>query len=97
MQTALSRQCFLHFGYIETMGLTGFDSGLRWYVSMRSYDCELHNPVGQQFNWRKFLRSRCLIEVQEINFIPAQGAGTGHRSTDVVPNLVDQAVQANRK
>ena len=44
-------------------GLTGFDSGLRLYVSMRSQDCVLHNLVGQQFNWRKQLRSRCLIEV----------------------------------
>ena len=45
------------------MGLTGFDSGQEWYVSMRSKDCVLHNPIGQQFNWRKQLRSRGLIEV----------------------------------
>jgi len=32
--------------------LTGFDSGLRWYVSMRSEDCVLHNPFGQKINWR---------------------------------------------
>ena len=29
-------------------GLTGFDSGLRWYVSMRSDGCILHNPFGRQ-------------------------------------------------
>ena len=44
-------------------GLTGFDSGMRWYVSMQSNGCELYNHFGQQFNWRKQLRSRCLIEV----------------------------------
>ena len=44
-------------------GLTGFDSGTRWYVSMQSNGCELYNHFGQQFNWRKQLRSRCLIEV----------------------------------
>lgn len=46
------------------LGLTGFDSGLRWYVSMRSGGCTLHNPFGQKFIWRKQVRSRCLIEVQ---------------------------------
>ena len=45
-------------------GLTGFDSGLEWYVSMRSVVCWLPNPNGQKFNWRKQLRSRCLIEAQ---------------------------------
>ncbi len=48
----------------EPLGVTGFDSELRWYVSMRSEDCVLHNPFGQKFNWRKQLRSRCLNEVQ---------------------------------
>ncbi len=45
-------------------GLTGFDSGLEWYVSMRSVVCWLPNPNGHKFNWRKQLRSRCLIEAQ---------------------------------
>ena len=44
--------------------LTGFDSGLEWYVSMRSVVCWLPNPNGHKFNWRKQLRSRCLIEAQ---------------------------------
>ena len=30
------------------MGLTGFDSKPRWYVSMRSDGCGLHNHVGQK-------------------------------------------------
>ena len=45
-------------------GLTGFDSGLEWYVSMRRVVYWLHNPSGHKFNWRKQLRSRCLIEEQ---------------------------------
>ena len=57
----------LHLEYIPFprfySGLTGFDSGTRWYVSMQSNGCELYNHFGQQFNWRKQLRSRCLIEV----------------------------------
>ena len=50
--------------YKIILGLTGFDSKMRWYVSMRSDDCGLLNHVGQNINWRKQLRSRCLIEVQ---------------------------------
>ena len=46
------------------MGLTGFDSGPKWYVSMRSLVGYLHNQSGQKFNWRKQVRSRCLIEEQ---------------------------------
>lgn len=49
---------------VNTMGLTGFDSGMKWYVSTRSIVCWLLNLSKQQFNWRKQLRSRCLIEVQ---------------------------------
>ena len=45
-------------------GLTGFDSGMKWYVSTRSVGGWLHNPSYQQFNWRKKLRSRCLTEAQ---------------------------------
>ena len=43
--------------YKIILGLTGFDSKMRWYVSMRSDDCGLLNHVGQKI-------SRCLIEVQ---------------------------------
>ena len=45
-------------------GLTGFDSGMKWYVSTRSVGGWLHNPSYRQFNWRKKLRSRCLTEAQ---------------------------------
>ena len=45
-------------------GLTGFDSGQKWYVSTRSLVCRLHNISSRKFIWRKQLRSRCLIEVQ---------------------------------
>jgi len=45
----------------QIMGLIGFDSGLRWYVSMRSFVAWLLNIRHQQIIWRKFLRSRCLI------------------------------------
>ena len=51
-------------GMYRYMGLTGFDSGMKWYVSMRSVDGLLLNLSYQKFNWRKQLRSRCLIEVQ---------------------------------
>ena len=43
-------------------GLTGFDSGLEWYVSTRSVVCWLLNLSGHKFIWRKQVRSRCLIE-----------------------------------
>ena len=55
---------FASANYKIILGLTGFDSKMRWYVSMRSDDCGLLNHVGQKINWRKQLRSRCLIEVQ---------------------------------
>ena len=50
--------------YHEILGLTGFDSRMRWYVSMRSFGSLLLNLSYQKFNWRKQLRSRCLIEEQ---------------------------------
>ena len=49
---------------IFVLGLTGFDGKSRWYVSMRSDGCVLHNQVGRKINWRNTLRSRCLIEAQ---------------------------------
>lgn len=49
---------------LNDMGLTGFDSRMRWYVSTRSVGGWLLNLSYQKFNWRKQLRSRCLIEVQ---------------------------------
>ena len=45
-------------------GLNGFDSGMKWYVSTRSFGSRLLNISYQQINWRKQLRSRCLTEVQ---------------------------------
>ena len=77
-------------GHLHTgidLGLTGFDSGSKWYVSTRSLDGQLLNLSDQEFNWRKQLRSRCLIEAQQISFIRPQGGRTRHRSKDVVPNL----------
>ena len=49
---------------IYNLGVTGFDGKSSWYVSMRSDGCILHNLFGRTINWRKHLRSRCLIEVQ---------------------------------
>ena len=46
------------------MGLTGFDSGQKWFVSMQCVVGLHYNLRRQKFNWRKFLRSRCLIEEQ---------------------------------
>ncbi|AGB29305.1 hypothetical protein Prede_2028 [Prevotella dentalis DSM 3688] len=43
-------------------GLTGFDSRMRRYVSTRRLVGYLLKLSEQQFNWRKQLRSRCLIE-----------------------------------
>ncbi len=48
--------------YQNLMGLTGFDSGSKWYVSTRSLVGYLLNQSGQKINWRKQIRSRCLIE-----------------------------------
>ena len=47
----------------QKMGLIGFDSGMRWYVSMQSVVGWLFNPSFQRIIWRKQLCSRCLIEV----------------------------------
>ncbi len=38
---------------LNSSGLTGFDSGLEWYVSMRSADSLLLNLGCQKFIWRK--------------------------------------------
>lgn len=38
-----------------SMGLTGFDSGLKWYVSMRSDDGVLHNKVCYKFYLAKII------------------------------------------
>ena len=38
---------------VTTMGVTGFDGRLKWYVSMRSEDCVLHKQVGRKFNWQQ--------------------------------------------
>ena len=35
------------------LGLTGFDSGLDWYVSTRSVGCLLLNISGQKINWQQ--------------------------------------------
>ncbi len=47
----------------HTKGLYGFDGKTEWYVSMRRLGGYLLNQSGQRINWRKQLRSRCLIEV----------------------------------
>ena len=46
---------------------------------MQSADNRLSNLSYQTIIWRKHLRSRCLIEVQQISFIPLLGEGTRHR------------------
>ena len=51
----------------------------------------------QQFNWRKSICSRCLIEVQQISFIPTQGVGTRHHPRAVAPKRLDKVVQVNRR
>ena len=35
----------------DDSGLTGFDSGLEWYVSTRSVVCLLLNLSGHKFIW----------------------------------------------
>ena len=49
-------------GGLIISGLTGFDGEMKWYVSTRSLDYSLLNQSSQKINWRKQLRSRCLIE-----------------------------------
>ena len=60
----ISMQCSIYQDTPPTMGLTGFDSGLKRYVSMWSQDGRLLNLCYQEFIWRNTLRSRCLIEAQ---------------------------------
>ena len=82
------RSCLLYILRQFISGLTGFDGEMKWYVSTRSLDYSLLNQSSQKINWRKQLRSRCLIEAQQITgFIALQGDATRHRSKDVVPNL----------
>ena len=85
------------FAFQITMGLTGFDSGQKWYVSMQCVDDWHLNPSCQRIIWRKQLRSRCVIEVQQITFILSQGERTGHHSEAVVPKRSGPVVQPNRK
>ena len=47
---------------VEVSGLFGFDSGMKRYVSTRRLVGYLLNQSRQSINWRKQLRSRCLIE-----------------------------------
>src|SRR3712207_6345796 len=62
VRTSVSEQ--MHDAYAPFMGLFGFDSGMKWYVSTRRLVGYLLNLSGQKINWRKQLRSRCLIEAQ---------------------------------
>ncbi len=39
--------------FAKHLGLTGFDSKLRWYVSTRSDGCKLLNTFGQKINWQQ--------------------------------------------
>ena len=48
----------------QQKGLTGFDSGLKWYVSTRSLVGYLLKRSEQQINWQQQVCSRCLIEAQ---------------------------------
>ena len=63
MNKAVQRNALLFVGRHILSGLTGFDGEMKWYVSTRSLDYSLLNLSGQKINWRKELRSRCLIEV----------------------------------
>lgn len=38
---------------MDNLGLTGFDSGMEWYVSTWSVGGWLLNLSYQEFNWRK--------------------------------------------
>ena len=48
------------------LGLTGFDSRQKWYVSMQCVGDWHYNLSYQNIIWQRKLRSRCLIEVQQI-------------------------------
>ena len=39
--------------YKSHLGLTGFDSGLRWYVSTRRLLGSLHNLSQEKINWQQ--------------------------------------------
>ena len=45
-------------------GLTGFDSGLEWYVSMQCVGDWHYNLSYQAIIWQQYLCSRSVIEVQ---------------------------------
>jgi len=47
----------------KNLGLTGFDSGQKWYVSMQSVGDLLFNRSYQHFIWQSRICSCCLIEV----------------------------------
>ena len=66
----------------DDSGLTGFDSGLEWYVSTRSVVCLLLNLSGHKFIW---------------GLIQSLGDRTRHRSEAVVPKHSDKAVRLNRE
>ena len=57
----------------------------------------LYNMGHQNFKWRKQLRSRCLIEAQQISFISATVAETRHHPIVLFPRRIDPVVQINRK
>ena len=57
----------------------------------------LFNQGHQNFKWRKQLRSRCLIEAQQISFISATVAETRHHPIVLFPSRIDRVVQINRK
>ena len=57
----------------------------------------LYNQGHHQFKWRKQLRSRCLIEEQQISFIVATVATTRHHPIVLFPRRIEQVVQVNRK
>ena len=49
---------------LHQQGLTGFDSGQKWYVSMQWVGNYHLNLSYQKIIWQRKLCSRCLIEVQ---------------------------------
>ena len=49
---------------LHCLGLTGFDSGQKWYVSMQWVGNYHLNLSYQKIIWQRKLCSRCLIEVQ---------------------------------
>ena len=49
---------------MTNLGLTGFDSGLEWYVSMQCVGDWHFNPSYQAIIWQQYLCSRSVIEEQ---------------------------------